>query len=92
MDINRWKRRLQDKIVTREMIDNMYIKKKISLKDYLYIVDQEETTLIQEESVTLSEKIENLIEENKALKERINNFEGLVQEMNIMLNNTLLRQ
>lgn len=98
MDINKWKRRLNENIITRDMIDNMYVKAKITLEEYLYITGLEETDLIQEEQQSLSDKVKILSEENKTLKEqneilnaRIDSFENLIAEMSIRLNNISLK-
>lgn len=96
MDLNKWKRRLENNIVTRDMIDNMYIKAKITLEEYLYITGLTETELVQEAvekaKESLDDKIIALSEENKALKEqnevlneRLDFCEDLIAEMATML-------
>lgn len=69
MDIQKWKKRLDDNIVTREMIDKMYIKRKISVEDYLYITGLEETDLVQEEAQP--SKLEQLEATVEALQKQL---------------------
>lgn len=80
MDLNKWKHRLEKNIVTKEMIDTMYIKSKITADEYLFITGLDEIELEQEDP-SEAINVANLHLMIKELQDQLNYQDEVIAEL-----------